>query len=170
MRLVDSVTARWRSLRIPLFLRLPLVAAALVLAGSIAALQFAFLAQGPDLEVRATGMGKRYTEVLVHNIEALAKANDLVGIGKAFDTELTTGEFDRTIRYHRPRNAEVAEMQPLPTVATPLCEQNKEVGREDRPAVGLRLLCCQGGQNGVKGDFQWKRRRLAMWNSQVVHD
>ncbi len=152
MRLVDSARTRWRNLRVPLFLRLPLVAAALVLAGSIAALQFAFLAQGPDLEVRATGMGKRYTEVLVHNIEALAKANDLVGISKAFDTELTTGEFDR----ERSLYFISARRQVVVARAAP--------GRHIEPLPKVIFVSDSGAEMGADGSFVWAWRPVVATN------
>ena len=47
---------------------------------------------------------------------------------------------------------------------------NRGWEREDRSRVGLRMWCCQGGQNGVKGDFRWPRQQSAMRESQMVHD
>ena len=91
----SAVLSRLRSLTIPLFLRLPLVAAALVLAGSIAAMQFAFLAQRPDLQVRSTAMGKRYVEELAPQLEPLQKGGDLAGVHAMFRSAIAHGDFDR---------------------------------------------------------------------------
>ena len=90
-----GITARLQNLSVPLFLRLPLIAAVLVMGGSIAALQFSFLAQRPDLEARASGMGKRYVETFAREVEPLSKAKDSEGLRKAIHNALTTGEFDR---------------------------------------------------------------------------
>ena len=86
--------SRLQRFSMPLFVRLPLAAAALVLGASIIAMQFAFLAQRSDLEVRASGMGNRYTNSLVEKVQPLAQANDIKGIEALFHQAMTTNEFD----------------------------------------------------------------------------
>lgn len=90
-----SFLSRLRRFSVPLFMRLPLAAAALVLGASIIAMQFAFLAQRADLEVRATNMGKRYTLALTGEVAPLAEANDTKAIDELFRRRVTTNEFDR---------------------------------------------------------------------------
>jgi signal transduction histidine kinase len=83
-----------RRLSVPLFVRLPLAAAGLVLVGSVAAMQFAFLAQGQDLEVRAAGMGKRHISQLATAIAPLATLNDADRIAEALHTEVNDEDYD----------------------------------------------------------------------------
>lgn len=90
-----GMISRLRRYSLPLFVRLPLAAAALVLAASVVAMQFAFLAQRSDLEVRASGMGNRYTIALTEKMAPLVKANDLKGIEALFHEAVATNEFDR---------------------------------------------------------------------------
>lgn len=87
--------SRLREFSIPLFVRLPLAAAGLVLAASVIAMQFAFLAQRSDLVVRASGMGNRYTSALVEKLAPLAKANDVEGIKALLQEEMTANDYDR---------------------------------------------------------------------------
>lgn len=93
--MTSGFLSRLRHFSVPLFMRLPLAAAGLVLAASVIAMQFAFLAQRSDLEVRATGMGKRYSMTLADEVAPLAKANNLKAIEALFTTRVTTNEFDR---------------------------------------------------------------------------
>ncbi len=80
---------------IPLFLRLPLVAAALVLAGSVVALQFSLLAQRPDLEARATAMGKRYVASVADQLEPFAISHDSAKLAETLNHVVAGGTFDR---------------------------------------------------------------------------
>jgi len=90
-----GIVSRLRDLSIPLFMRLPLAAAILVLIASMVAMQFAFLAQGADLEVRGSSMGKRYALSLAEQVAPLARANNLKAIEELFRNKTLTNDFDR---------------------------------------------------------------------------
>ena len=113
--MANDLFSRLRRFTIPLFVRLPLAAAALVLAASVIAMQFAFLAQRSDLHVRASGMGNRYTNAIVEKLEPLAKANDLKGIEALFQLEVATNEFDRErVLYFVSGKRKIAVATPAP--------------------------------------------------------
>jgi signal transduction histidine kinase len=96
-------------------MRLPLAAAALVLAASVVAMQFAFLAQRSDLEVRASGMGNRYTSTLAEKVAPLVAANDLNGIKAMFQSAVDTNEFDRErVLYFISGERKIAVATPAP--------------------------------------------------------
>jgi signal transduction histidine kinase len=127
-------------------MRLPLAAALLVLAASVIAMQFAFLAQRSDLEVRAAGMAKRYTAALAEQVIPLAKVNDLKGIENLFRAAVTTNEYDRErALYFVSEERKVAIA--VPVAGQALAGLPKEVFQSDA-----------GTEMGEDGTFIWAWR------------